>query len=87
MHSVYVTALLWIIRKLRPINICFIDERMTQINVYIFVNMTLFTKENMIFPGTLRQDKCYSAKELLKEFHFRHRSCLSLVTAISTKAK
>jgi len=34
---------------------------MTQINVYIFVNMTLFTKENMIFPGTLRQDKCYSA--------------------------
>jgi len=61
MHSVYVTALLWIIRKLRPIKICFIGERMTQINVYIFVNMTLFTKENMIFPGTLRQDKCYSA--------------------------
>jgi len=47
------------------------------INAYIFVNTMLFTKENTYFLDILRQDKRYSARWLLKEFHFRKRSCLS----------
>jgi len=38
------------------------------INAYVVVNMTLFTKENNV-QNILRQDKCYGARYLLKEFH------------------
>jgi len=58
------------------------------INAYVVVNMTLFTKENNV-QNILRQDKCYGARYLLKEFHFRQWSGLSLdwPTAVSKKAK
>ena len=39
------------------------------INAYVFVNLMLFTKENNI-SDILSDDKCYSARQLLKEFHF-----------------
>jgi len=43
-----------------------------------FVDMMLFTKENRILLKILKQDKCYSARQLLQEYCHRQRSCLSL---------
>ena len=45
------------------------------INAYVFVNLMLFTKENNI-PDILSDDKCYSARQLLKEFHFLPRDVM-----------
>jgi len=47
------------------------------INAYVFLNMMLFTKENTIFSRRFKA-RYYTARELLKEFHFRHWSCSSL---------
>jgi len=36
------------------------------INACVFVDVMLFIKGNMIFPGIFREDKCYSARYFIK---------------------
>jgi len=50
-----------------PSKICCIDLTVSctnsdAINACVFVNVLLFTGENIIFADILRQDKCYSAR-------------------------
>jgi len=48
------------------------------INAYVFFNIMLFSKENITFSDILRQEKCYTARQSLKEYHLRQWSHLSL---------
>jgi len=46
--------------------------------VYIFGNAMIFIKDNKVLFKILKQDKCYSARQLLKELYYRQWSRLSL---------
>jgi len=46
------------------------------INVYFFVDVMLFTKKSIVFGNILRLNKCYTARQLLKEFYFKQLSRL-----------
>jgi len=60
------------------VNWCHCELHKQWRNVYVLCSYDAFHKGEQNFIKTLKQDKCYGARQLLNEFYLRQRPRLSL---------
>jgi len=70
--------------ELTPLRLPAAQTIMQCLRFYVFVHMMLFTKEDITLLKFLRQDKCYSAIQLLKEIY--HWQVLFITRSIQYNA-